>query len=70
MHCASVDDNSVQPQTPERESAVIASPPSAGHSAHLLGEDCPDNDDDSGAPDVVAHIIIRTVPDADSVANW
>ena len=33
----------------------------------LFGTDCSDKDDnDSGAPDVVAHIIIRTVPDSDT----
>ena len=49
-------------QNKERSSdglAVTANPPELP-----LNIDCPDKDDDSGAPDVVAHIIIRTVPDS------
>ena len=50
------------PQSAVQHPAQIASP-----SELLLGSDCPDKDDnDSGAPDVVAHIIIRTVPDSDT----
>merc|ERR1712181_53637 len=48
----------VQHPAQEKE-MVLASP-----SNPLLSTDCLDKDDDSGAPDVVAHIIIRTVPDS------
>ena len=46
----------------QEEENIIANPTDP-----LPDTDCPDIDDDSGAPDVVAHIIIRAVPD--SAAN-
>merc|ERR1712192_47585 len=48
----------VQHPAQEKE-RFLASP-----SNPILSTDCPDKDDDSGAPDVVAHINIRTVPDS------
>ena len=50
------------PPSAVQHPAQIASP-----SELLFPTDCSDkDDDDSGAPDVVAHIIIRTVPDSDT----
>merc|ERR1712192_259029 len=51
-----------RPPLPQEKERVLASP-----SNHLLSTDCPDKDGDIDAPDLVAHIIIRTVPD--NVAN-
>ena len=50
------------PTGPPLPQSAVQHPANPSHPP--LSTDCPDKDDDSGAPDVVAHIIIRAVPDS------
>ena len=50
------------PTGPPLPQSAVQHPANPSHPP--LSTDSPDKDDDSGAPDVVAHIIIRAVPDS------